>query len=435
MMKTGMKYGLIIAMAGLSAIIPFGISSAGAYHDDRTSRGSDDPSIAVIGDTAYVVWNESTNPQFWDVYFREIADGTMQEPVNLTKGTSFYPKPQILVSEGNVYVLWEDRQSPQGDDAVFFTKSNDSGKTFDKPREIAPTNGDTTIYRPLGIETSGNTVYIFASNWNRETQQNRIIYLASTDHGDTFSGPVTLFNHDQSDQGIQVEAYKDTIYVMSDDRADYDEKGSLYLRKILPDGTLTDIVNVNGGATAVTQPQFAVHGDDIYVSWRDRVEQPGNGVHERWYPAFAKSDDGGETFGEPIILETDPKSIDTVGTEGGFVFADGDSVYVFFKSEYWDGQNQTFKMHLAYSHNKGDDFDVIEHPMNELIKGYGAIMSFQGDGLYSIALTAKNPPQNDAAAYFAQMGSDNSYAKPLDLFSGVSTQAGMPSMPISGIPA
>ena len=86
--------------------------------------------------------------------------------------------------------------------------------------------------------------------------------------GDTFSEPTTLFNHEQSDQEIIVRVYDDTIYILSDDRNDFDEEGSLYLRKILSDGTLTDLVNVNGGKTTVTHPQFAVFEENVYVSWR-----------------------------------------------------------------------------------------------------------------------------------------------------------------------
>jgi len=171
-----MKYFLIfLILIGFFTIATFGIIPAYAFHDDRESRGSDDPRVASVGNTAYIAWQESTDPQFWDVYFAKITDGILHEPINLTNGMSFYPDIQIAVSDSNVYVLWEDRQSPDGDDAVFFTKSNDSGKTFDEPKMLVPKTGDSTIYRALGMQTTGDVLYIFASNWNRETQQNQII--------------------------------------------------------------------------------------------------------------------------------------------------------------------------------------------------------------------------------------------------------------------
>lgn len=427
-MKTNYSVILLVALIALcTTIIP-----AYAYHDDRTSRGSEEPRVVAKGSTAYVVWKESTDPQFWDVYFEKITNDTLHEPINLTKGMSFYPDVQLHVSKNNVYVLWEDRQSPEGDDAVFFTKSNDSGQTFDNPTMIAPANDDHTIYRPFTMQTSNETLYVFASNWNREIKQNQVVYLTSTDFGETFSEPIVLFNHEQSDQEIQVAKYDDTIYILSDDRHDFDEKGSIYLRKILPDGTLTDMVNVNGGTSAVTHPQFAVFGENVYVAWRDRVSEKGNyGITERWYPAFTKSHDGGVTFDEPIILDSDPRAIDTVGVEGNYVFANNDSVYVLFKSEYWDGQTQEFKTYLAHSTNKGEDFAVKPVSLNDSILQHGYIISKLSDEhFYQMAITVKNLPYNDAAVYFSDM-SNNESSNPVDILKNISTEIGwMPDLAI-----
>ena len=124
-----------MVLIGIAAV---SVLSADAYHDDRTSRGSSDPRIAASGNDAYVVWLESNHPEFGDVYFAKITDGkTVEEPINITKGTSFYPKPQIHVYENNVYLLWEDRASQNGNDQIFFAKSNDYGKSFSEPKNTA----------------------------------------------------------------------------------------------------------------------------------------------------------------------------------------------------------------------------------------------------------------------------------------------------------
>lgn len=423
-----MKYFVIILLViGVFVILQ---SPAYGHHNDRESRGSDDPKITSHGDTAYVVWDESTDPQYWDVYFRKIIDGNAHEPINLTKGTSFNPKISVATSGDNVYVLWEDRQSPKGDDAIYFAKSSDSGQTFDAPKMIAPTHDDTTVYRVLGMQNSKDVLYVFASNWNRDTQQHIAVYFTSTDFGETFSEPILLFEHEQFDQEIEIKKSGQTIYMLSDDRSDYDEIGSLYMRQILSDGTLTEIANVNGGKTSVTHAQFAVHGDDIYVSWRERVfEKDSYGATERWYPAFTKSHDGGITFDEPILLETDPKSVDTVGAPGGFVFANDDYVSVLWRSEYWDGKDQEFKIHVASSDNKGNDFDVRPHHLNDSLDQYGSILTFSnGDYVYSMALTAKNFPQNDAAVYFASKNWGEEFSKPFDVLDGISTEIDMPEL-------
>ena len=405
----------------LIVIASISVLSTDAYHDDQTSRGSSDPKITVSGNDAYVVWVESNNPEFGDVYFAKITDGKIvQEPINITKGTSLYPSPQIHVSENNVYLLWEDR-TINGNDQMFFAKSNDYGKSFSTPQTL-PANHQS-IYRPLSINQVNDIVYVFGSNWNQSTQQSSIVYMTSNDFGDTFSQPMILFNHEQSDQGIGVQVNDGIIYILSDDRHDFNEKGSLYLRKILPNGTLTDLVNVNGGKTTITYPQFAVSGENVYVSWRDRVDEKGNfEITERWYQVFTKSHDGGKTFDDVITFDSDPDSIDTVGTEGDFVFAHGNSVYVLWKSEYYDGKTQSFKTYLAYSDNKGQDFIVNPVPLNDKLAQYGSIISqLDNDTFYQIGLTTKNPPYHDAAVYFS---SNLDASKSVDILKNISLQIG-----------
>lgn len=408
----------------LIAIASIGILSADAYHDDKISRGSSDPKITASGNDAYVVWLESNHPEFGDVYFAKITDGkTVEEPINITNGTSFYPRPQIHVSENNIYLLWEDRVTNDGNDQIFFAKSNDYGTSFSKPKTLPANN--QSIYRPLYINQVNDIVYVFGSNWNQETQQNNIVFMTSHDFGGTFSEPIILFNHEQSDQGIGVQVSDGVTYILSDDRNDFNEKGSLYLRKILPDGTLTDIVNVNDGKTTVTNPQFAVFEENVYVSWRDRVNEKGNfGITERWYQVFTKSHDGGKTFDDVITFDSDPKSIDTVGTEGDFVFTHGNSVYVLWKSEYWDGVTQEFKTYLAYSDNKGKDFAINQVPLNQKISQHGYITSkLDNDTFYQMGLTTKNPPYDDAAAYFSSNHFDAT-TKSVDILKNISTQIG-----------
>ena len=410
---------VVFAVAAAAGALP-----ADARHGDDTSSDSSDPRIAVHGDDAYVTWVESVNSRFGDVYFVKITGGgSVGEPINVTNGASFYPRPQIRVAGDNVYLLWEDRAASDGNDQMFFAKSSDGGESFSEPITIPEDGG--SIYRPFSIHQVNDTVYLFGRNWDLDARQNSVFFVTSNDFGDTFSEPTVLFSHEQSDQGIQVQVHDGTIYVLSDDRSDFDEKGSIYLRKILPDGTLTGLVNVNGGKTAVTSPQLAVSGEDVYVSWRDRVSEKGSyGITERWYPAFTKSHDSGESFDDPIILESDPRSIDTVGMDGGFVFAHGSSVYVLWRSEYHDGTTQSFKTFLAQSHDRGRHFAAQQVPLNGKILERGYILTgLDSNGLHHIAVTVKNPPFNDAAAYFSTSGIDARGA-PVDILKGVSTQIG-----------
>lgn len=423
-----MKTRLWIVITCFVVFTSFGIQFADAHHHEDRTRGSNDPQISVDGSTAYIVWNESIGQDSNDVYFAKIIDGKpMENPTNITNGTALYPTAFIHTNQNNVYLLWEDRQSQNGNDEMYFAKSNDFGEKFSKPIKLDPIDNDRTIYRPSSILQANDVLYVFGQYWDRDTQQSNFIFIKSDDFGKTFSEPVTLFNHEQSDQDIITRLHDDTIYILSDDRKDYDEKGSLYLRKILSDGTLTDIVNVNDGKTSVTHPQFAVSGDNVYVSWRERVfEKTDSGVHERWYQVFTKSHDGGNEFGDIVRFDSDPKSIDTVGTDGDFVLASNASVYVLWESEYWDGEMQEFQTYLAYSKNNGEDFEVTPAKINEQISEHGIILSHtEGGELRQIAITKKNPPYDDAAVYYAAIEDDDDVMQqPIDILEGIQTQVG-----------
>ena len=421
-----MKNKILMALALLVAFTSCGINSADAHHQDDITRGSNDPQISVGGSTAYIVWNESIGQDSNDVYFTKVTDGKpVGDPTNITNGIGYYPTTFIHTNQNNVYLLWEDRQSSNGDDEMYFAKSNDFGEKFSKPIKLDPVDNDRTVYRPSSILQANDILYVFGQYWNRDTQQSNFIFIKSDDFGKTFSEPVLLFNHEQSDQDMITKLHDDVIYILSDDRKNYDEDGSLYLRKILSDGTLTDLVNVNEGKTSVTHPQFAVSGDNVYVSWRERVfEKTNDGIHERWYQVFAKSHDGGNEFGDVMRFDSDPNSIDTVGVDGDFVLAIGDSVYVFWESQYWDGETQESQIFLAYSQNNGKDFEVAPAKMDEKISEHGIILSHtQGNELRQIAITEKNPPYNDAAVYYAGI-KNHVMQQPIDILEGIQTQVG-----------
>ena len=421
-----MKTRLLLIIIAVSAIISFGILPVYAYHDDRTSRGSDDPKITAFGDDTYVVWEESTDPQFWDVYFRKITNGNLEETINLTKGTSFAPRPQVLASENNVYVLWEDRQSSNGDDSVYFTKSNDGGKTFDDIKKLDPTNDGRSIYRPVIMKEANDILYVFGTHWNRDTNQNNLIYLTSQDNGDTFSEPTVFFETHQWDRLVRIIENDGAIYAVADDENSYDEAGSLNFRKISSDGTLGEILKINNEGTPVSNADISVSEDNVYVIWRQWVE-------EKRHLSFTKSSDSGNTFDTPKILDRDPQSLDIWSSNYHQISSHGDFVYVIWLEEYWDGENQTFKAWLAKSQNKGKSFDVSLFPLYEAQPHSIDVLMAEADGEFYFAIPdRKNPPYDDAAMYFTKTIGDGIYAKPIDIFQDMSVTFGQPNIIAKG---
>ena len=410
-------------------VFSFGIGDAYAAHNEQITRGVDDPKIAVSGSGVYVVWGEGSTSEFLDLFFVKSSDNgkTFDDVINLTNGKSFYPDPQITVSKNNIYVVWEDRISEDGIPSIFFTKSNDGGQTFDEPKILDPIDDSyNLIYRPLKIIESNDTLYVFASFWERETQQHRMIFITSNDDGNTFSAPTVLFDDGEWEDFVDFTIHDKTIYVLADDGSDYDEIGNLNLRKIFADGSMSNLVHVNDGKTAASTAHLTISDENIYIAWRAWEDG-------RWNLAFVKSSDNGQTFTQPRILNSDPTSIDIHGSAGSNIFAYDDLVYVKWLEVYWDGENQTEKTWMAISNNFGDDFEVMIHPMDDLLNQQGLVLSVQeADTLYSMALTVKNSPFNDGAIYFARSNDGRSYTEPVDVLQNNPPSFKFPEIATSG---
>ncbi len=209
------------------------------------------------------------------------------------------------------------------------------------------------------------------------------------------------------------------IYVLLDDEKDFDEKGHLYLIKILPDGTITDKVSVNNAQTSVTGQKIAVSGDDVYVAWRDRPDDT------RWFQSFAASHDGGLTFEKSKYLPSDPDSIDTLGTDSLGIFVIDDVLHVFWLSEYWDGKNQTMKTFVGTSDNKGKDFQMQEIPASNFVRQYGRVLTLvDNDKQYYFAPSVKNYPYENYALYFNVKDKNGNYSEITDILQDYQTSPG-----------
>lgn len=390
------------------------VGYAHAYHDDIATRGTDDPKIALYDNSVYVVWKEGTGPDYWDVFFTKSTDEgkTFEEPRNLTNRAAFYPDPEIIASKNNVYILWEDRINPDdGIETTYFTKSNDGGETFSEIISLDPfQQGKDLKFFPISMITANDSLYVFVELWDKQKpQQKNLAFISSDDFGNTFSEPTIVFDSEQwGDLADIVSDENGSIYVLGDDPKNYDEKGDLNFRKIFSDGRLGNVTSVNNKSTAVTNAQLSVSGDNVYVVWRAWENQ-------RWFPMFAKSNDGGETFEEYVNIKPNTDSVDTAWTDGRHVFSHGDSVYVIWPEEYWDGKTQTFSSWIAKSDDEGSNFEIIPAPLNDKLVMSSKLWAWQNKGeILIMAPTLKNHPYEEPALYVTKSTDGVSFSDPID---------------------
>ena len=182
---------------------------------------SEHPQIAAYNEKVHVAWIDNSLGNKEILFARSIDNGTtFSEAINLSNTTDTNSRNlEIVAFENNVYAVWLD-EDEQGNGIILFKASNDGGETFGNPITIArnvTTNNDFTFPK---VAAYGDNVYIA---WNvadsSSTQlQGEIItdllYVKSSDQGNTFSPPIKLNNNGEKVGEAQLAAYNNTVYVV-----------------------------------------------------------------------------------------------------------------------------------------------------------------------------------------------------------------------------
>jgi len=276
------------------------------------------PYLAVDDEgTIYVTWSDTRHDFWFDVYFARSADqgSTWTSPaVRVNDYTSgFQGATDIVVhkvtpSHRSIYVSWTD--SRNGHHEAFFSKSEDGGRTWEE--NVRASDGDWAEYSKMAVDDSGTIHLIY---WGRRPERHpSIFYTQSTDEGSTWATPNTMISPDtfssQLEQDIAVDRYR-----------------------------------------------------NIYAVWKTTPFLPGN---ERDYHIyFAMSQDGGQTWSDPII-RVDDSTMDFGELPCISLVEDG-RIYVA-----WDGHRETpsAKGHIFFSWAQGPAW-VQENEGEILISRFG----------------------------------------------------------------
>jgi len=114
--------------------------------------------------------------------------------------------------ENYVYAVWLD-EDEGGNGTILFKASNNGGDTFGNAIPIALNANDSEITFPK-VAAYDDNVYIAwnlaANNNNQEAEMmTDLLYVKSSDRGNTFSPPIKLNNNNQEKVGeAQITAYK-----------------------------------------------------------------------------------------------------------------------------------------------------------------------------------------------------------------------------------
>jgi hypothetical protein len=232
--------------------------------------GSFTPEVAVSGDNVYVVWSDATSGSS-DIFYKRSTDrgGTFDAIINLSDNAGDSNEPAIAVSGNTVHVIWQD--GPFGSEDILYRRSTDGGATFtDSIKNLSDNTGRSLI---PAIAASGSSVHVV---WADDTDAPPpflfdILYRRSTNGGSTFPNVITNISSSPTGQSLHpsIGVLGNNVHVVwTDDTPGNDD--ILYRRSTDGGVTFTDpIKNLSNNAGASMLPAIAVSGNNVHVVWQD----------------------------------------------------------------------------------------------------------------------------------------------------------------------
>ena len=223
------------------------------------------PAIAVSGEQVFVVWEDGT-PGNDEIYLITSLDGgaTWQVSRRLTYTAGLSAKPEIAVYGSNVCLVYEDDTS--GNHEVFFRMSTDGGVSWQKPKRLTFTAGDSG---DTEIAAYGANVYVV---WTDNTSGNPVVFFrGSTDGGATWKAALRLSLLPPYYARVPTVAVDgQNVFVLWQQRKmDYTVE-EIYFKKSTDGGvSWLASMNLSNNPSYSCLPDVAFIGTNVYVVWTD----------------------------------------------------------------------------------------------------------------------------------------------------------------------
>src|ERR1044072_8787926 len=246
----------------------------------------------------YIVYHDNRSGTT-QVYFLRSKKGTkFRKPRNITpnEGGAFSPRVALDSAE-NINIVWGDTLFFNR--RVVFLRSNDLGETFSDLIEISHSSGNA--FDPeIAVDSSDGINVV----WEDEGPGvSTIMFSRSNDGGQTFSEPKPLSSTiNQATEAHITTAANGQIYVAWNEVISNGSRQAFFSRSTDNGNTFSAPINLSNDSGADIHKCFVTtRGNAVFVAYNNDEEAS----HQVY---VVKSEDNGQTFGDPVQVSSATKS-------------------------------------------------------------------------------------------------------------------------------
>jgi len=226
------------------------------------------PHIIISNDTVNIIWNDfNPKERSSQILKRSSIDGgiTFGQVIQLSNSSDFSINDINNVYNNNVYIAWQGNIKGQFD--IFLSRSSDGGITFSQPINLSNDTGDSI--NPNLIVSDNNVLVIWNDN---STKKYNVIIKKSSDGGITFSQPINLSNTTNSNSiNPQLAATANELYVVW--QGNIKGQFDIFLSRSSDGGiTFSQPINLSNTTNVNSiNPQLAATANELYVVWQEDI--------------------------------------------------------------------------------------------------------------------------------------------------------------------
>ena len=253
--------------------------------------------IDAFDNDVYVVWQESVSKSLpehnYDIFFTKSEDNgkTFGTPINLSNNTEFSERPQIAVSKNGIFIVWAETINPNNKE-IMFTKSLDNGKTFSNPINLSSNSKDSYNQE---ISAFNENVYVVWQDTDKKNNDTNgiIMFKSSTNTGNTFNNSIELINNTNS-AFPKINSYDNYVYIVWNN--ENKKNSGLFFVKSFDKGNNFDDITKLSKDSNFGESQIAVKENEILVIWGGFLLKNIENIY------YVKSSDNGKTFTDATTI-------------------------------------------------------------------------------------------------------------------------------------